>query len=488
MNIFKRLFSRKKNKNQKNLIPQHNEAKNLNGNFYNQNNQSSQNFQDNQNVQNVATYDSNSNIVETTQHFDSTNDSLSNAPSKNFDYESIAKQEYENSKNNINNNNLYNDPNAVTYYDSNKFPFEDKYFERSGNIFYSDNNESRLKKGVDFNTTFSYINGDKNSSIFKSDKLYTLNELKVYKIPLSKTIKVFDNGMVFFKVKESKELTPQEANVYVFKNPYNLFDDILDNNVNIFQKTNGFNSTQNFTNNVSSTPKLLYRISNISYQNQNGVLNNVSFDVFGSQIITVLSVDKLSNFLLGNILKGVYKITQGSIYFNESILTNNYQTKLVNIGNALDNKNSKSNMLKHLSFINYLGLCSIDPTTKVGPAFEIICSFFGVQLNKNLLGNLLQLTNFLKSAQSTIKELQGIELDKFNTILDLLLGRKLIFIESLIANLDNLSKQNLLTYLHNYISVSSTACLLITNNIQDACLFADKFIIIKDGRIIDFTK
>lgn len=486
MNIFKKLFSRKKNKNQNNQTQQ-NEVKNLSGDFSNQIPQDIHNSQ-NQNIQNVA-YDPNNEA--TKKPFAPASDSLYNTPSQNIDYEWIARQQYESSKNIASNNDLYNDLNTISYYDSGNFPFEDKYTQRSGDIYYKNKNDSRLKKGVDFNTTLNYINSDKETSIFKSDKLYTLDELKVYKIPLSKTIKVFDDGLVFFKIKESIDLTPQEANVYVFKKPYDIskVTSSFDNNLGYTQQVNEFNFAQNFnSSNVSPNPKLLYRVSNISFQNQNGILSNVSFDIFGSEITAILSLDNLSNFLLENVLKGVYKSFQGSIYFNESILPNNYQTKFVNIGDSV-NRNSKSSILKHISHINYLRLCSIDPKTKVGPAFEIVCGFFGIQLNRNLFGNLLQLTNFLKLTQSSVKDLQGLELDKFNTILDLLLGRKIIFIESLIADLDNLTKQNLLAFLHNYITATSTACLLVTNNIQDACMFADKFIVIKSGSVFaNFTK
>lgn len=480
MSIFKKLFSKRKNKNQEDLAQQ-NVTENLNGNFFDQSNQ---------NVSELSTTAVNDELFLSKNDF--------NASSQNIDYELVAKQQYENSKYNPNNNDTYTDLNSISYYDSSNFPFENKYTERTGDIFYKDRNDSRLKKDVDFKAAVEYINSDKTDSIFKTDKLYTLNELKIYKIPLTKTVKVFDNGLVFFKIKDSIELTPQEANVYVFKNPYDIENIPInfDSNINLFnnstQNSDSYNDNLDEFSNFSfnpSNPKLLYRIANISFQNQNGALNNITFDIFGSEIIAILSSDNLSNYLLGSILKGIYKSSQGSIYFNESILSDSYQTKLVNLSNNSYNQFFKANMLKYLSQINYLGVCSINQNSKVSEAFEKICGYFGIQLDRNLFGNLLQLTNFLKFVQIDVKDLKGTDLDKFNAINDLLLGRKVIFVESLIIDLDDLSKQNLLTFLHNYMMTFSTACLLITNDVHDASIFADRFLVIKGSKIYaNFTK
>lgn len=498
MNIFKKLFSKRKNKKFKN-VPQVNEEKNLNGNFSNQSVENNQSHQKDLSVENNLSYQKD---LSDKKPFAPADDSFI-PKHQNVNYEWIAKQQYENS---IKNGKKTYTPNinSPNYYDSQHFPFEDKYTQKSGDIFFKNKNESRLKKEANFSSTRDFINDEtKADSIFKSDKLYTLDELKVFKIPLTKTVKVFDKGSVFFKMKESIDLTPQEANVYVFKHPYDISEILSDSfasDLNQLQaQTNPFNYGNQYFGGVDNIvsgnnhlfePKLLYRISNVSFQNENGILSNVSFDIWCSEIVAILSLDNSSNYLLTNVLKGLYKFNQGSIYFNNSVLydNNNKQDELINLTNDFNNQNAKINLLKNISQINYLNLCG-DQNIKVGTAFEIICNYFGVELNRNLFGNLLQLTNFLKLTEVRVKDLQGIDLEKFNVISDFLIGKKIIYIESLFADLDFESKQNLLAFLHSHIVYTSTACLLVTNNIQDAAMFADRFIVIKGGVVAaNFTK
>ena len=498
MNIFKKISFKIKEKNKKKANRKENH-KNENisnyGNFYNQSNNIIQNPNEIGNKISRKLF---------------TPDVFTN--SQNADYNWQEKRNQINKKATITNDVNFQNNNSVIH-DNNLFPFEEKYTEKNGDLFFEKkNNSSNLKIDVDQKSINNFINSEnKTHSIFSSDKLYTLEELTIYKIPLTKTYKVFEKGLVFFKIKDVKDLTAQEANVLIFKNPYDLPEKSINlelfkkerKNAKEIKKLNSLNnqksqinqninsySNTNIAQNFSYEPKPVYRFSNISSEGEVVSLNCISFDVWSTEIIAILSTDNLSNYLFANILKEIEKPTQGSIYFNENILNNNPQVKWINLKETDDDNKqvSKENMIKEIKQINYLDICD-DRNTKINQAFENICNFFNVNLDRNLLDNLVQLTNFYKYIDESLINLEGISLDKFNGIADILIGKKIIFIENLINGLDDYSKQNLLSFLQNFMSNTKTASLLITNDIKDASLLSSRFVVLKDGKIFaNFTR
>lgn len=419
-----------------------------------------------------------------------------------------------------------------------KYPFEIEYSKMNNPVVVkeTDSKANKLKKDVDQKSIEDFINSEnKTTSIFSADKLYTEDELRIYKIPMSQTIKVFEKGLVYFKISNSKKMTAKEANILTFKNPYDIdskfdvakkLEELIEeenkkratlnevskvnnnqnyNNGNYQNDYNYFDSgyQNNYqpvedmntsVNNYIDTykQKPIYRVLDIFYEGVNSHLENISFDLLDQEIVAILSNDNNSNLILENILKGIERNNYGSIYFNNNSLNDSNKEEWVNLKDinlSDDLQVVNQNLINDISSINYLSTCLDDKNLKANAAFKKICKFFDITFNQYLLTSLVNLSKFNEFEKTNIKELDENNLGKFIAIADILINKKAVFIDKLVYGLNEQEILNLVFFLQDYITRAKISCLLVTNDARLASQIANRFIVISsNGVVADFNR
>lgn len=217
-------------------------------------------------------------------------------------------------------------------------------------------------------------------------------------------------------------------------------------------------------------------------------LENISFDVYPNDRIVVVSDNSITNQLLVDVLKGDELKTSGYVYKNvwrknqwvdASDLEYNYS--------KINNVDLNDELLYGLTSPDYLSF-GIKNKRKdnVGISMQRIFKSLGVSPEDKIRDRLIELMRFESQLNKNLFELDDLNLEKFYTICDILINKKMILIKSICQGMSFNEKMELLNFLNKYFATNNITAIYASDDLNDVNLFATKVMVIKQGQLMSF--
>ncbi|RXY97205.1 hypothetical protein D8X55_00700 [Malacoplasma penetrans] len=217
-------------------------------------------------------------------------------------------------------------------------------------------------------------------------------------------------------------------------------------------------------------------------------LENISFDVYPNDRIVIVSDNSITNQLLVDVLKGDELKTAGYVYKNvwrknqwvdASDLEYNYS--------KINNVDLNDELLYGLTSPDYLSF-GIKNKRKdnVGISMQRIFKSLGVSPEDKIRDRLIELMRFESQLNKNLFELDDLNLEKFYTICDILINKKMILIKSICQGMSFNEKMELLNFLNKYFATNNITAIYASDDLNDVNLFATKVMVIKQGQLMSF--
>lgn len=249
-----------------------------------------------------------------------------------------------------------------------------------------------------------------------------------------------------------------------------------------------FELKESFVNN-----NIFYRIQNLFFKtwDENNIyfgykLENINFDVYSGDRIVVLSDDSITNQLLIDVLRGDEIKTSGYVYKNlfrkkqwidVDDLKFNYST--------LSDIDLNDELLYGLTSPDYLSF-GLKKKDNVIMSMKKIFTSLGKTPNEKFLKKLINLMAFEPETTKNIFELDDLNLEKFITICDIAIDKKMILMKSICQGMSYNEKNALLNFLSDHFSKSNATVIYASDDLNDVNLFATKVMVLKKYQLMDF--
>ncbi|MDE6894121.1 MAG: hypothetical protein K2J02_01960, partial [Malacoplasma sp.] len=218
---------------------------------------------------------------------------------------------------------------------------------------------------------------------------------------------------------------------------------------------------------------LTFEENNIYYGHK---LENINFDVYPNDRIVVISDDSITNQLLIDVLRGDEAKTSGYVYKNFS---NNNQWIDVS---SLDNN---TEITEALASPDYLSLLT-KKKEKVVSAMKKIFNKLNKDPSALFISELAEKMHFSDYLTKNIFDLDDLALEKFITMCDILIGKKVILIKSICQDMNLEQRTQFLNFLDSYFKSKNITAIYATENVNDVNLIGNKIMVLKQGQLMDF--
>ncbi|MDE6082706.1 MAG: hypothetical protein K2F52_02385, partial [Malacoplasma sp.] len=218
---------------------------------------------------------------------------------------------------------------------------------------------------------------------------------------------------------------------------------------------------------------LTFEENNIYYGHK---LENINFDIYPNDRIVVLSDDSISNQLLIDVLRGDEVKTSGYVYKNFS---NNNQWIDVS---SLENDKEITESLASPDYLSFI----TKKKEKVVSAMKKIFNKLDKDPSALFISELAEKMHFSDYMTKNIFELDDLALEKFTTMCDILIGKKVILIKSICQDMNFEQRSKLLSFLNDYFKSKNITVIYATEDINDVNLIGNKIMVLKQGQLMDF--
>lgn len=217
-------------------------------------------------------------------------------------------------------------------------------------------------------------------------------------------------------------------------------------------------------------------------------LEDISFDVYPKDRIVIVSDNSITNQLLVDVLKGDELKTSGYIYKN--VLRKNQWVDTANLDynyTTISNIDLNEELLYGLNSPDYLSFgIKNKKRDNVFMSMQRIFKSLEVSPEDKIREKLIQLMRFESQLDKKLVELDDLNLEKFFTICDILINKKMILIKSICQGMSFNEKMELLNFLNKYFALNNITAIYASDDLNDVNLFATKVMVIKEGQIMDF--
>lgn len=369
-------------------------------------------------------------------------------------------------------------------------------FFKNGSIYYKLkeplNNTNEAKKIFKNGTKFSLStlkNITEHDPFFKDVKHY--KDFDIYSL-LPEDEKI--NPILQHKIYElNRSLEQQLKNVEEYSINETEIESIINAQKNILEtqmelQNKIYSLRQDYANS-----SVFFKITNLYFNtwNEDDIyfgykLNDLSFDVYSTDKIVVISDNSITNQLLIDVLRGDETKTSGHIYKN---LTR--EQKWIDVDDPdydqykIQSMDLNEEIFYGLTSPDYLSF-GIRKKDNVGITLSKICRALSVQVEEEFKNKLITLMNFNEYLNHNVFELDDLNLEKFITICDILIGKKILLIKSICQGMSYNQKMELLRFLNNYFDAKKITVIYASDDYLEANLIASKIMLIKNGYIVAF--
>ncbi|MDE5774974.1 MAG: hypothetical protein K2H51_01425, partial [Malacoplasma sp.] len=218
---------------------------------------------------------------------------------------------------------------------------------------------------------------------------------------------------------------------------------------------------------------LTFEENNIYYGHK---LENINFDVYPNDRIVVVSDDSITNQLLIDVLRGDEVKTSGYVYKNFSS-----SNQWIDVS-SLDNN---SEITEALASPDYLSLLT-KKKEKVVSAMKKIFNKLDKDPSALFISELAEKMHFSDYLTKNIFDLDDLALEKFFTMCDILIGKKVILIKSICQDMSLEQRIQFLSFLDSHFKAKNITAIYATENVDDVNLFGNKIMVLKQGQLMDF--
>lgn len=370
-------------------------------------------------------------------------------------------------------------------------------FFKNGSIYYKlkdpfdpEINKKIFKSDTKFslNNDFKNLTNDLFFDDIKHDKAFDLDEMMT-----------FDDGISEDLKHEVYKLNQKLQNNLTTIEEYKVSEDELDKIVRTQREiiANQQELKEKLVNlkDDYANSNVFYRIKNLEFNtwNEDDIyfgykLKDFTFDVFSTDRIVVISDDSITNQLLIDVLRGDEPKTKGYIYKNL-----NREQKWIDVDN--DDYNQFKVQGMDLNEEVFYGLTSpdylsfgVNKKDNVGTTMNKIFKTLSVQVDEQFKTKLIDLLKFKRYLKVNIFELDDLNLEKFITLCDILIGKKIVLIKSICQGMSYNEKQELFKFLNKYFDRKKITVLYASDDYLEANLLATKIMVIKDSNLIEFKR
>lgn len=213
-------------------------------------------------------------------------------------------------------------------------------------------------------------------------------------------------------------------------------------------------------------------VKNISYAYaEKTVLTAINFSVKKGEHIALMGESGCGKSTLLKAIYGLFDIEKGGIYHSEEKLLG-----------------PKFNLVPGHSFMKYLSQdLDIMPYTSVSQNIGDFLSNFYPLKKKKRVKELLEVVGLTKYADTHVRFLSGGQKQRVALARVLALEPEVLLLDEPFSQIDNFKKHQLRYQLFEYIKKKQISCITATHDKDDVLPFADKVLILKNGKQKSFT-
>ncbi|MEO9511138.1 MAG: ABC transporter ATP-binding protein [Flavobacteriaceae bacterium] len=211
---------------------------------------------------------------------------------------------------------------------------------------------------------------------------------------------------------------------------------------------------------------LKVHIGSFSYQNR-PILEDVSFQVAKGEHLSIMGESGSGKSTLLKLIYGLLHLNSGTIFWNrEQLLGPNY------------------NLVPGESFIKYLSQdFDLMPFTTVTDNIGQHLSVFEQEKHPERIQELLELIEMTSFAKTLVKDLSGGQQQRVALARALAQQPKILLLDEPFAHIDVFRRNALRRKIFSYTKASSISVLNASHNPEDVLSYADRVLILKEGRL-----
>lgn len=213
----------------------------------------------------------------------------------------------------------------------------------------------------------------------------------------------------------------------------------------------------------------MLELKNVSFAyDKTEVVKDISFSANQGEYIAIIGESGCGKSTLLEIIYGLLHIDKGSVFYNdEKLLGPNYY------------------LVPGEPFIKYLSQdFDLMPFTS---AAENIGKFLPNRFpkeKKERTAELLEVVDMVDFAHVKVKNLSGGQKQRVALARVLAKEPELLLLDEPFSHIDNFRKNNLRRKLFNYLREKNITCIVATHDSTDALSFADKILVMKEGKLV----
>lgn len=213
----------------------------------------------------------------------------------------------------------------------------------------------------------------------------------------------------------------------------------------------------------------MLELKNVSFAyDKTEVVKDISFSANQGQYIAIIGESGCGKSTLLEIIYGLLHIDKGGVFYNdEKLLGPNYY------------------LVPGEPFMKYLSQdFDLMPFTS---AAENIGKFLPNRFpkeKKERTAELLEVVDMVDFAHVKVKNLSGGQKQRVALARVLAKEPELLLLDEPFSHIDNFRKNNLRRKLFNYLRVKNITCIVATHDSTDALSFADKILVMKEGKLV----
>ena len=215
----------------------------------------------------------------------------------------------------------------------------------------------------------------------------------------------------------------------------------------------------------------MLQVKNISFSYTDGlVLNNISFNLHLGEIISVIGESGSGKSTLLKVLFGILEPRQGEVLWNNKKL----------LGPSY-------NLIPGETFMKYVSQdFELMPYTTVSENIGAYLSPFEPEDKNTRIKELLALIDMVEFENTKVQFLSGGQKQRVALAKALAQVPELLFLDEPFSQIDHFKKNTLRYNLFAFLKKKNTSCIIVSHDMTDALAFADKTIILKNGRLKAF--
>ena len=217
----------------------------------------------------------------------------------------------------------------------------------------------------------------------------------------------------------------------------------------------------------------MLKVNNISfkYSKNKPVLENFNFSLKQGEHLCVMGESGCGKSTLLKTIYGLLDLQKGTIFWNENEVLG-----------------PKKHLVPGMDFFKYVAQdFDLMPYISVSENIKKFLSRFYPEESEKRTQELLEVIEMTAFENTKVKNLSGGQKQRVAIARALAKEPELLLLDEPFGQIDNFKKNSLRRNLFSFLKEKNIACIVATHDKNDALSFADKLIVIKDNKILEYN-